>query len=354
MTALAIERMTNFAGVVPSRGTYPIKANTRIFKGSIVGLDTAGRAMPGGTIASGSVVIVGKASATYDNRTGSVLGGAAGACDVEVEYGVFQWDFKVGAGDDIAADDVGKVCFCSDDHTMALTNDTDTLPIGGLISEFRDSKPYVWMGPHVAALIVIAAAEASELDTAQVSVAALLVAAATANAVINIPLTSFTAADATPLAKFSSASTPTFGLNLADSEALNIRWNNDASPGTILAQFNIPPDLDDTAAAELEFLCSKSGATVGDATTLTITAFLIATGDLHDADADCGGVTDALVGNATAKTTKTLTRIIAASDIQPGARSMVITVTPTAGLLGTDDLMLHSARLRYTRKILTS
>ncbi len=354
MTALAIERNTNFAGTVPSRGTYPIKANTRIFKGSIVGLDSAGRAMPGDTIAHGCLVIVGKASATYDNRTGSVLGGAAAAVDVEVEFGVFQWDFKAGGGDDIAADDVGKVCFASDDHTVALTNDTDTLPIAGLITEFRDSKPYVWMGPHVAALVIVAAGEVSQLDAAQISVAALLVAAATASAVVNIPLTSFVAADATPLAKFASAGTPTFGLNLADSEALNIRWNNDAAPGTALCQVNIPPDLDDTAAAQLEFLCSKSGATVGDATTLTVTAFIINTGDVHDFDADCGGVTDALVGNAAAKTTKTLTLTISAANIQPGARSLVFTVTPTAGLLGTDDLMLHSVRLRYTRKILTS
>lgn len=354
MTALAIERMTNFAGVIPSRGTYPIKANVRIFKGAIVGIDSAGRAMPGDTIANGCLTVVGKASATYDNRTGSVLGGAADAVNVEVEYGVYQYDFKTGGGDDIAADDVGKVCFVVDDHTVALTNNTDTRAIAGLISEFRDSKPYVWMGPHVAAILVIAATEASQLDTAQIDVDALQADAATSNAFVHIPLTSFVDADGDPLAKFVSAGTPTFGFNLADSEAFNIRWNNDATPGTALCQVALPPDLDDTAAAQLEFLCSKSGATVGDATTLTITAFLIGAGDLHDADANAGGVSDALVGNAVAKTTKKLTLTIAAGDIQAGARSMTFTVTPTAGTLGTDDLMIHDVRLRYTRKIQTS
>lgn len=354
MTALAIERNTNFAGLVPARGTYPIKANVRIFKGSIVGLDSAGRAMPGGLISAGCVKVVGKASATYDNRTGSVLGGAADAVDVEVEYGVFEFLSASGGGDDIVADDAGKVCFVVDDQTLALTNGTDTRAIAGLITEYRSGRVYAWMGPHVAAMLVIAASESSQLDTAQIDVAALQVDAHTANAYVHVPLTSFLDADGDPLAKFVSAGSPTFGFNLADSEALNLRWNNDATPGTALCQLSLPPDLDDTAAAELEFLCSKSGATVGDATTLAVTAFILSAGDLHDADANAGGTTDAVVGNATAKTTKKLTLTIAAADIPASAHSMTFTVTPTAGTLGTDDFMIHSVRLRYTRKIQTS
>jgi hypothetical protein len=100
----------------------------------------------------------------------------------------------------------------------------------------------------------------------------------------------------------------------------------------------------------LEFICSKSGATVGDATTLTITAFMIAAGDLYDVDANAGGVTGALVGNAAAKTTARLTRTIATADIPAGAELLNFTVTPTAGLLGTDDLFLHKATLKYFRK----
>jgi hypothetical protein len=354
MTALSIERMTKFAGQFPARGTYGIKANVRIFKGALVGKDSAGRAMPGDTIANGCLAALGKASATYDNRTGSALGGAADAVDVEVEYGVFGFVSATGGGDDIAADDVGKVCYVVDDQTVALTNGTDTRGIAGLITEVRDGQVFVWMGPHVVALIVIAASEASQLDTAQVDIDALEADASTANAYVHVPLTSFLDADGDPLAKFVSAGSPTFGFNLADSEALNLRWNNDATPGTALCQVSLPPDLDDTANAQLEFLCSKSGATVGDATTLTITAFILTAGDLHDADADAGGVTDALVGNAAAKTTKKLTRTIAAADIPASAHTMTFTVAPTAGLLGTDDLMLHSVRLRYKRKIQTS
>jgi hypothetical protein len=354
MTALSLERMTKFAGVVPSRGTFPIKANVRIFKGAMVGLDSAGRAMPADTIANGCLVVIGKSSATYDNRTGSELGGSAGACDVEVEYGVFEWAYKTGGGDDIAADDVGKVCYGVDDQTVALTSNTDTRPIAGFITEFRDSKPYVYMGPHVAGMIVIAASEASQLDTAQTDIDALEVDAATTNAIVHVPLASFLDADGDPLAKFVSAGSPTFGFALADSEALCLRWNNDATPGTALCQIAIPADLDDTANAALEFLCSKSGATVGDATVLTVAAYIVAEGDLHDADTNCGGDTGALVGNAAAKTTDVLSLTIAAADIPSGARSMTFTVTPKAGTLGTDDLLVHDVRLRYTRKIQTS
>jgi len=354
MTALAIERNTNFAGVVPSRGTYPIKANVRIFKGGQVGLDSAGRAMPVDTIANGCLKIVGKSSATYDNRTGSVLGGAAAAVDVEVEFGVFQWISATGGGDDIVADDVGKVAFGVDDQTVALTSNTDTRAIAGLITEVRDARPYIWMGPHVAAMLVIAASEASQLDTAQTEIDALQADAATANAYVPIPLSTFLDADGDPLAKFVSAGTPTFGFNLGDSEALNIRWNNDATPGTALCQISLPADLDDAADMHLEFLCSKSGATVGDATTLTVAAFIVAEGNLHDADANAGGVSNALVGNATAKTTDVLAVTLLAADVPALAHTMTFTVTPTAGTLGTDDLLMHSARLRYTRKIQTS
>jgi hypothetical protein len=353
--ALAIERMTKFAGVIPSRGTFPIKANTRIFKGSMVGLDSSGRAMPAGLLAGGTVAAVGKASATYDNRTGSELGGSAGAVNVEVEYGVFGWKSAADA-DAIAADDVGKVCFVDDDQTVALTNGTDTRGIAGYISEVRDGQVYVWMGPHVAGQIVLAASEAAQLDTAQTAIDALEVDAATANASFYVPLTSFLDADGDPLAKYAADNVGTVGFNLADSEALNLRWNNyPSNPGvTILTQVALPRDLDDAEDMILEFLCSKSGATVGDATQITCAVFLTAAAALHDADADAGGDTDAMVGNATAKTTQLLTRTIAAADVPAGAVSMTLKIFPKSGTIETDDFLLHAVRVRYTRKVQTA
>lgn len=156
MTALALERLTPSAGSYPSRGTYPIRANVLIYKGSQVGLDSSGRAMPANTIANSCVRIVGKASATYDNRTGSALGGAAGAVDVEVEFGIFQW----ANSDSIAAADVGKACYAVDDQTVALSDSGETRPFAGIILEVVDSKPYVFQGPSV-----LAPASSASLDS---------------------------------------------------------------------------------------------------------------------------------------------------------------------------------------------
>ncbi len=356
MTALLLERMTNFAGVTPSRGTFPIKANKRIFKGALVGIDSSGRAMPGDTIANGCLAAVGKASATYDNRTGSALGGSADACDVEVEFGVFGFVSKTGGGDDIASDDVGKVCYVVDDQTVSLTNNTDTRGIAGFITEVRDGQVYVYMGPHVAGLVVVAASEASQLDTAQADIDALQLDAATTNAYIPIALRDFLDADGDPLVKFAADNVGTVGYNLADSEAVNLRWNNyPSNPGlTVICEVPMPYDVDPAADMILELLCSKSGATVGDATKFTYQAYFVTAGDAHDADTIVTGDTSALVGNATAKTTALITATILAADVPVGVATMTLKIFPKSGLIETDDVMLHAARLRYTRKIQTS
>ncbi len=153
MTALAIERLTPFAGITPARGTYPIAANTRIFKGSLVAINSSGQAIPATTAAGGAVKIVGVSSATYDNRNGSELGGLAAAVDVEVTFGVFG--FKTST---IAADDIGTVAYALDDQTVELTDGGGAARRpAGVITEVRDSLAYVWVGPHVSALIAGAA-----------------------------------------------------------------------------------------------------------------------------------------------------------------------------------------------------
>lgn len=149
MTALAHEAVPGFAGTTPTRGNYPIKANVRIFKGAIVGLDSAGRAMPADTLANGCLIIVGKSSATYDNRTGSALGGAAGAVNVDVEFGTFEAANST-AGDAITAAHVGSTCYGVDDQTVAHTSNTQTRPIAGLVIGLKGVKVLVYMGPHVA------------------------------------------------------------------------------------------------------------------------------------------------------------------------------------------------------------
>lgn len=347
MTATAIERLTPFAGTVPAVGTLPIAANVLLLKGTIVAVNATGYAVVG-VDDNNAFPAVGIAKSTVDNRTTAPNGGGAGAEKIDVLFGVHGVAFTG------TTPVPGQVVYVVDNQTVSLDADSGTRGIAGYVSEVIGSTCYVQFGPTIAGQIVIAASEASQLDTAQVDIDALQADVATAYAQVEIPLASFTTSDATPLAKFADGATTPPGLTLADSETLALRWNNHATPGAALTQIALPYDLDDAATATLEFLCSKSGATVGDATTLTIAAYIISAGDLHDADSNCGGVTGALVGNATAKTTAVLSRTIAAADIPANARSMFISVTPTAGTLGTDDLLIHSARLRYTRKMLTS
>jgi hypothetical protein len=163
-----------------------------------------------------------------------------------------------------------------------------------------------------------------------------------------------------PLAEFTDGASATPGLDLVDSKTWAVRWNNHATPTAVAFNAPVPYDLDPSLPATFIATVSKTGATVGDATTLTVAAYLAMTGQLHDADADFGGATGALVGNATAKTISTLTRTFSAANLtaQLGAvpiastQSAVLAVSfgPTAGLLGTDDFLFHGGVIRYSKK----
>lgn len=168
-----------------------------------------------------------------------------------------------------------------------------------------------------------------------------------------IPLTSFLDPDGDPLVKFADGASAVPGWNLADSEAFGIRWNNHASPNPVLTQVLLPADLDDTKDVTVHFLASKTGATIGDAVTFTFTAFFHTEGALHDADANAGGVSSAMTGNATAKTVQKEFGTILAADVPAGPTSLSLTFKPTDGTLGTDDVIVEAVWLEYTPKLMT-
>jgi hypothetical protein len=148
MAALTDNRTAEFCGSYPSRGTFPIEANKRIWRKSVVCLNSAGRAIPESTIAVGAVRVLGVASAEYNNLTGSEAGGAASALQVEVEYGVF--DFAIAAaGEAVTISDVGSIVFLVDNQTVGKTNAGATLLAAGILTEVRNGRAYVYMGVHV-------------------------------------------------------------------------------------------------------------------------------------------------------------------------------------------------------------
>jgi len=175
-----------------------------------------------------------------------------------------------------------------------------------------------------------------------------------AQAQVNIPLLSAVELNGTLLAAFADAADPTPGLAVVDSESVGIRWNNHANPDEIIVNVPMPQDLDDAADIVLHLLASKVGATLADAVTFTVGAFFQTVGALHDADANAGGASSAMTGDAATKTVAELTLTIAAADVPAAPCLLTLTIQPTDGLLGTDDVVLHGAWLEYTRKALTA
>jgi hypothetical protein len=79
--------------------------------------------------------------------------------------------------------------------------------------------------------------------------------------------------------------------------------------------------------------------------TFTIGAFLNTVGALHDADANFGGATDAMVGTATAKTVQRVTLTLPAAALTADATALTLSVKPTDGTLETDDVILISCKV---------
>jgi hypothetical protein len=175
---------------------------------------------------------------------------------------------------------------------------------------------------------------------------------ASAQAYLNLPLGAWTEQDGTALADFANGDSPTPGWNAGD-EGFGIRWNNHANPDPISTSVPIPPDLDDSADVIVHVLAAKVGATVGDAVKWTIEAFNNVDGAVYDADADFGGDSSAMTGDATTKTCQEETLTLAAADVAASPCVLTLTLQPKDGTLGTDDVILLGVWLEYTRKILT-
>lgn len=162
----------------------------------------------------------------------------------------------------------------------------------------------------------------------------------------------------TPLAAWADnagASAP--GLTLVNSKAVGVRWNNQGTQTAVWArEIIVPYEADVSANATLYILCSKVGATVGDATTFTVTAFVQDVAALHDADSDFGGTSSAITGDATSKTVQASTLTLALADLAAAAAPACISMSikPTDGTLGTDDIIVHAVLILFKRKLRTA
>lgn len=170
-------------------------------------------------------------------------------------------------------------------------------------------------------------------------------------AILHLPLGSWQEQDGTALAVHSAAPTPGFH---ATAEGFGIQWAAHANPDPIACSVPIPDDLDASANVIVHVLAAKTGATEADAVTWLIEAFNNADGAAYDADTDFGGTSSAMTGTATAKTCQEETLTLASSNVAGSPCVLQLTLQPTDGTLGTDDVIVLGVWLEYTRKILTS
>ena len=340
MTATTSFRLTEASGLVPAKGSYGCAANVLIIGGTMVSIDSDGRA----DVITNGQNIAGVAVADFDNRTTAPEGGGADALTVDVAFGVHGFEY------DGTAPEPGQVVYALDNQTVTTDSDSGVRGVAGYCSELRDGQCYVLMGPAVVGQIVIAATEAADLDQAQLDIIALEADATSAAALIELPLGEFADADG-DFAKFVDGGTD--GLTWYESKGHALRFNNSATPPAMISGFVIPADMDTDEDVVVKFLVAKTGATdnAGNTTTLTVAAYNQVDGALADADDNYGGATGAVVPGAAAKTLDVLSRTLASANLPSAGSKVSIAVKPTDGTLETDDFLIFRAWVEYTRKL---
>jgi hypothetical protein len=321
-------RITEFVGK-EGYTVHVVGGTAAIPEGVMVAqLAADGKLVSGSTALSGPVIGV---------STHSALANAEMAVETDRVY-----IFDNSATDPVAATvAIGAALFCEDNHTVAATSDSGSLQMAGTFMGMDGTKVRVKISPEHPAAATVAA----EIDELQAS-------AASADATMPIEFTAGILAAGTPMAAFADNASSNPGVTIVDSKAMGIRWNNNATQTAVFTRFVMPADIDTDEDAYLEFLVSKTGATAGDAVTMTVTLFNQVATALHDADDDYGGATNALVGNATAKTVSKLSRTLAKANLAAAGSSVTMSFKPTNGTLGVDDCILHGIQLKYTRKLL--
>ena len=266
----------------------------------------------GAAIAAGAAVVIGSLLGV---ACGLVAIGAAGQAAVVGVFALPKKQEAFAAGDEVWWDSDGDP-YGGTAGTGALTTKSYGNVFAGIITE----------------------AAASTDTTARVKLQAQRTIGMTP---VEVPLLAAIEADGTLLAKFADGDSATPGIAVADSKSLGIRWNNHATPDPIMVSAPIPADRKSDDDLVVHVLASKTGATAGDAVTFDVGCYFLPVGALHDADADCGGTTGAMDGDAAAKTLQEVTVTIAAADVPTVGGVMTLTIQPTDGTLGTDDVIVE-------------
>jgi hypothetical protein len=123
MTALSQDRITPQKASKEFR-SLPVKANTKLYAGSMAALDASGLLVPMST--GLGLKGVGRNERQVNNT------GANGAVIADVKRGTFRFA-NSSAGDLITLADIGSDCYGVDDQTVAKTNGTNTRSVAGRV-----------------------------------------------------------------------------------------------------------------------------------------------------------------------------------------------------------------------------
>lgn len=295
----------------------PVAASTIIYEGTMVSISSTGYAVP---TTSSTGPVAGIAEATTDNSAGT-----DGAINTIVRLGAFWRPNHATHTLDISY--VGKPCYASDNNTL---------------SSYSSDGPFA----GIVAAVDLAMGVLCVFDLAALTLSAQ---AASTNFVA-APLGGAILAAGTPMAAFADnagASAP--GVSLVNSKAFGIRWNNYATQTPVYTGFNLPADIDLTAPITVKVRCSKVGATGTDLTTFDVAIYPQTTGALHDAGTNAAGTTGA-ISNLATKTVQEVSVTVTAANLGVAGDPVTLSIQPTNGTLGTDDMVVHAVRLVYKMK----
>jgi len=113
----------------------PVKASTKIYKGSLVTIDATGYALPSADTAA--TFVAGIALEQVDNSSG-----ASGAKFIRVAANVMALLNVTGAFNQA---DVGKTCFVSDDNTVSVVATTNNIKVGRVLIRVSATSAWVYI-----------------------------------------------------------------------------------------------------------------------------------------------------------------------------------------------------------------
>jgi hypothetical protein len=322
---------------------FPARADVVFFKGSIVckRKDSKLAEIPDASTPRTDLIPLGVAICALD-----MTGESNGAYTIAVDSGL-RPDFDTGTGaNEITADHVGQTWYMYDDNTAYLTDNGGTLSPGGTIGltfvAENDStvKPALYFD--------------CETPQALGEISEIRQSLETSLGHIDLAPSDFYLLTGAPLAIFANGASAVPGSAIVDSKAFGIRWNNNATLDAVMASFAMPEDCDTAFDMVVHVRASKTGATLADAVTFAVGAFNQVDGALHDADSNFGGNTSAMTGDAAAKTIQDETVTLAAANLAAAPASVTLTLKPTDGTLGTDDLVVFGVRVYYTKKLVAA